>query len=164
MERSNRVFLKCFHWIQNNNIFKRLLYSNSLSPVWEAEILSLCHRYTANREDPNSCFGDLSDSLNLPKSVNLMRVLLHLGKTPIEFFLNKFILQIFVEICRFLLNIFVKNGIRTHCLLCKKWALYLSARKAQVTETTFKIMPFHASVIFQILGIHRIQQISVLLG
>ena len=32
--------------------------------------------------EPNSCFSDLSDSLNLLNSVNSMKVLLHLGKTP----------------------------------------------------------------------------------
>ena len=36
---------------KNNTILKRLLYSNPLSPVWETEILPLCHRDTANRED-----------------------------------------------------------------------------------------------------------------
>ena len=30
--------------------------------------------------EPNSCFSDFSDSLN---SLNLMKVLLHLGKTPV---------------------------------------------------------------------------------
>ena len=36
---------------KNNIILKRLLGSNSLSPVWETEILPLCHRVTGNRAD-----------------------------------------------------------------------------------------------------------------
>ena len=34
--------------------------------------------------DPNSCFIDLSDSLNSLHSVNSMKVLLHLGNTPLK--------------------------------------------------------------------------------
>ena len=44
---------------------------------------TLYHRDTGNKADPytepNSSFSDFSDSLNL---LNLMKVLLHLGKTP----------------------------------------------------------------------------------
>ena len=47
------------------------------------EMIPLYHRDTCNRADPyiepNSCFSDFSDSLDL------LKVLLHLGKTPLGF-------------------------------------------------------------------------------
>ena len=47
----------------------------------------MVHRDTANRADPyiepNSCFSDFSDSLN---SLNSVKILLHLGKTPLACF------------------------------------------------------------------------------
>ena len=57
---------------------------NPGSPVWETETLPLSHRATGNRPDPytepNSCLSDFSDSLN---SLNSMKVLFHLEKTPL---------------------------------------------------------------------------------
>ena len=48
-------------------------------------MMPLDHRDRGNRAEPytepNSCFSDSSDSLN---SLNLMKVLLHLEKTPLS--------------------------------------------------------------------------------
>ena len=56
-------------------------------PVQETETLPLSHRATGNRADPysepNSCLSDFSESLNSLNSLNLMKVLLHLEKTPV---------------------------------------------------------------------------------
>ena len=63
----------------------RLLDWNPGSPVYETEALPLSHKATGNRADPytepNSCLSDFSDSLN---SLNSLKVLLHLEKTPLQ--------------------------------------------------------------------------------
>ena len=52
----------------------------------KTEMIPLDHRDTGNRAypytEPNSCFSDSSDSLNLLNSLNSMKVPLHLEKTP----------------------------------------------------------------------------------
>ena len=54
-----------------------------ISCVRDREMIPLDHRDRGNRADlytePNSCFSDSSDYLN---SLNSMKVLLHLEKTP----------------------------------------------------------------------------------
>ena len=58
------------------------------SPVQETETPPLYHRDNCNRADPhtepNSASDDFSDSLNFLNSVNSMKVLLHLEKTPLK--------------------------------------------------------------------------------
>ena len=60
----------------------RLQGWNPGSPVSETETLPLSHRATGNKADPEpySCLSDFSDSLN---SLNSMKVLLYLEKTPL---------------------------------------------------------------------------------
>ena len=50
-----------------------------------------------------------------------------------------------------ILRIYEKTGIETRYLLCKKQKCWYSDMKTQVTERTFKMIPIHASVIYQIL-------------
>ena len=58
--------------------------SNLLPLVLETRMLSQHQQDTCERQDlkiqPNSCFSDLSDSVNLLNSLNSMKVLLHLEK------------------------------------------------------------------------------------
>ena len=65
-------------------------------PVQETDTLPLSHRVNCKRADPytepNSCLSDFSDSLNSLHSVNSMKVLLHLEKTPMPSYLSAYVL------------------------------------------------------------------------
>ena len=56
-----------------------------ITRVRDTEMAPLYQRDKGNKPDPktepNSCFSDFSDSVN---SLNSMKVLLHLGKTPVS--------------------------------------------------------------------------------
>ena len=76
------VFPKCFCWIQWQKICV-------IKRAWTCHILykrSRCYHSASKTQDlsieSNSCFSDLSDSLNLLKLLNSMKFLFHLGKTP----------------------------------------------------------------------------------
>ena len=85
IEFSLNVFTEFAEFSDKNNIIlKRLLGSNHYL-LCERQGLYHCATETANREDskidPDSCLSDFWDSLN---SLNSVKVLFHLGKTPIS--------------------------------------------------------------------------------
>ena len=57
----------------------------------------------------------------------------------------------FCRIYRICKIFFIKNGIWTHHLLCKRQTCHHCARKTEVAEIIIKFTPIHASVIYQIL-------------
>ena len=133
MPKNIGVFSKCFHWIRWIQWQKKLKSKRKIagwnpgSPVWETETLPLSHRATGNRADPyiepNSCLSDFSDSLN---SLNSLKVLLHLEKTPLYCYTKFFQLQRFRWIQRKWFN--KNSNIRVRRKLTL-WSRLLSAEK-----------------------------------
>ena len=85
---ANGVFPKYFHWILQIQ-WQKIFVIKGLEPVTsfvrDQDATTAPGRHMTNLQiEPNSCFdSDFSDSLNLPKWLNSMKVLLDIGKTPL---------------------------------------------------------------------------------